>query len=789
MKKTILLLTLSLIALSAAAQDLPRLRPIKEKQLHETIFPTQRKEKWGYANEKGKFLIKAVFDEADFFRDVHIGPTDTVALARVRFEGKWGILSRDGTFLLDPCFDELRSFDQEVAIFKDKGYYGLLSYTGEVLREGLQELEDFLPDGMAWYKENGRWGVMKTDGTDLFPCIYSSKPTEKLSPSLLLTEVDGLFGIIALSKGKTILAPECEGIDQDRNDPSLLVYQRSGRLGCLRSDGTLIAPPQYDSIASLSTGGNREILIKKEGRYGKLSSTGKELIPPVMETNQLSAGNQLCQFFRNGEPWVYYKDKPYNIQQFDDLLYGSVDHTAYLSMTDNLRFPVWMRRHVFEEMDYDERENRWREDNPFSLFSEDTKYQQKKFVRYPEESPYVAVGKDMKVMDYEGVICSYDAPLSSVAIEADGVSFPFGAWLTTLFRSIDTKKINMFDQVHGTSVLEFWNSLTFRFPVMAVSKGKLVLVTDMYIGGYHVQRILTSLSAKGSPVFTVKEDGVLYTDNAIDDDMTALALVDDNILFLTERGDRIISTLYTAAGKKLITMDNFFALYSFVSDSDYLFLGITERGASMQRYGRNGAALRKDDNLQFFGTTLDSDNLIMNWISIADGRFLVSVQETGLLCELVNMDTPRLRTPVMRYAFSRWDGQPVVAVSKNYWDYMGESVWQYVPGPGQRDRAFQKQIGDVQFNVSEETGDNGIAVYSVKYAEEGDDALRYGYIGFETPFFTAPVFEEARTFSAGTAEVKIHGEWLQLSMDDLGKYTSDPRGAIDPQAGHPLFDM
>ena len=785
MKKTILLLTLSVIALSAAAQDAPRLRAIRDKQMNETIFPTQRKDKWGYANEKGKFLIKAIFEQADFFRDVHIDPTDTVTLARVKYEGKWGVLNRDGTFLLDPSFDDLKPFEQEVAIFKDKGSYGFISYTGEVVREGLQELEDFLPGGMAWYKENGRWGVLRTDGTDLFPSLYSVKPTENLSPSLLLTEVDGLFGIISLSKGKTILAPECDGIDRDQTDPSLLIFQRGGRLGCLLADGSLIAPPQYDSIASVSFSGNREILVKKNGRYGKLATTGKELIPPVLLTDQISSGQEICQFYRNGEPWLYYKGKPYSIQQFDDLIHENYNSSVYLSLTDNLRFPTWMRRHVFDDLEMEEGEARWRQDNPFHLFSEDGKYRQKKYVSSGLPS-LVSVGKDLKILEYDDLNCSYDSPLSSVSIEVNGASFPIGNWLTTLFRTIDSKKIGMFDRTHGTSVLEDWTTVTFVIPAKTVSNGKLFLIADMYVDSHHAQRAIAAISAKGAPFFTIKEDGELYTENPVYPGFANLCLVDDQLLNTSLRGEVFSGTLYTAAGKKLISMNGFLPLYIFVSDSDYLFLGTTEDGAQMQRYGRNGALLKKDAGLQFVPDSPDSE-IDPDWITVSEGRFLVSDRVTGLLRDLVNMDTPQLRTPVLRYTLTQWDGQPAVAVSKNVWDYVGGAQWYYVPGPGQRDGAFRKEIGDVQFNVSAETGDNGIGVYSVKYSNDGDESLRYGYIGFETPFFTAPVFEDAQIFSGGTANVKVHGEWLPMTVGELQKYASDPRGAIDPEVGNPIF--
>lgn len=786
MKKTLLLLTLSLFAIAAAAQDLPRLRAIREKQLNETIFPTQRKEKWGYANEKGKFLIKAVFEQADFFRDVHIDPVDTVTLARVKFGGKWGLLNRDGTFLLDPCFDELKGFAQDVAVFRNNGTYGFLSYTGEIIREGLQELEDFLPGGVAWYKENGRWGVLRRDGTDVFPSLYTSKPTKDLSPGLLQTEVDGRFGIISLAKEKTVLAPECDGIDLDPKDPSLIIFQRGGRLGCLLADGTLVSPPQYDSIASIATkDGAREILIKKNGRFGKLAATGKELIPPVLATDQISDGREICQFFREGEPWVYYRNKAYSSRQFDNLVHESVSRDNYLSLTDNLPFPAWMRQHVFEELDEEEGELRWREDSPFYLFSEDGKYRQRKYLN-GENAAVITLGKDMRIIESNGFRVPFDAALASVSIESDGTIFPCGSWLTTLFRSIDAKKVTAYDQNHGTNIMESWSSVSFRVPVKTVVNGKLILIVDIFVGRYFAQRILASLSSKGSPLFTIKESGELYSDDPVDEDSAILAVIGDHILFVSTKGESVSSTLYTQAGKKFISMDGFLPLYNFVSDSDYLFIGVTaEDDAQMLRYGRNGTLLRKDENLQFV-SGISGDDIHPEWVSVADGRFLISDWSTGLLRELVNMDTPTLRTPVLRYTLSQWDGQPIVAVSKNHWSDISEARWEYIPGPAQRDGAFSRQLGDVDLLVSAETGENGIGVYSVKYADDSDEARRYGFIGFETPFFTAPVFEDARVFSGGAASVKVHGEWLPMSLEELQKFAGDPRGAIDPDAGHPI---
>ena len=69
MKHPILVLVCAL-ALSANlnAQKIPTLKPLKE--LPGTLMPVEKKGRWGYADQKGKTVIKPVFEVAEGFRPV-----------------------------------------------------------------------------------------------------------------------------------------------------------------------------------------------------------------------------------------------------------------------------------------------------------------------------------------------------------------------------------------------------------------------------------------------------------------------------------------------------------------------------------------------------------------------------------------------------------------------------------------------------------------------------------------------------------------------------------------------
>ena len=82
------------------AQELPKLKPLSEKEMNETLVPSQKKDgKWGYVNEKESFKIKALFDMADPFVETVVNGTTTVVSARVVYDGKYAVLAKTGLFL------------------------------------------------------------------------------------------------------------------------------------------------------------------------------------------------------------------------------------------------------------------------------------------------------------------------------------------------------------------------------------------------------------------------------------------------------------------------------------------------------------------------------------------------------------------------------------------------------------------------------------------------------------------------------------------------------------------
>lgn len=780
MKKTAFILLLSLAAFVAGAQDIPKLKPIKDKQLHEDISPSvNKKGKWGYANEKGKFLVKAVFDIAEDFNIVHLEPGDTVSLAKVMIDGKWGILKRDGTFLVAPLFDALDDFRLGVANFQEAAGHGFVSYTGAVLAEQLQDLEKFNADGLAWYKADGKWGVIRTDGTDLFPPVYSAKAEEKLAGSLLKSEADGKFGVLSLAQKRVFLQPAYDSVATDRICNKLIIFKQNGLLGCMDENGKLLSVPQYEQIQSTRRGDYQRILVRKDNLYGLIDQNGSLVIPPSLRTDQLSTSHKVLQYFKGGssgydEPYLYYQDKSYSIGDFDNYLYRNYERSRYTLKNDsNLEFPYWMKGHLNEALDDDSATARWRRDDAFYPYPDES-FQT---WRLPglgrdemEAPPYIVLNKNMSIYDSFKIDYSSYSQLETARITVDGETFACGSLLEKLFKSVDSKKIQAYDSEHGTSILYNWSSMSFRFSDKTVFNDRLYAVIDIYIDNRLMQRVLTSLSPRGDSSFTIKQNGVLYDwKHGVSDDFCGLARVNDRLVLSTASiRDDFSTNVYSLTGQHVLSLPDILVTHISYSPEEYYFFGVDEsKQAIAYRY-------RPADKKP---VKINIDSYDFNSLDprVSNGLVFLHDNGTGLLnafMPVVTGETPSVKTPVLRYVMSEWDGRKVIALSKNHWDDIDNAKWTYIPCAGD----FVTQIGDVTVHVYP-ADENGVAMYSVRYTHEPEENARFGYLGFDEPYFTLPVFEDARDFSDGTVNVKTADGWVNLTKDQLASYTSNPRGA------------
>ncbi len=780
MRKIILISVILLLSANANGQSIPRLKPLSEKQMTELIQPAEKKGKWGYANARGRFLIKPVYDSAEVFKIAEISVNDTVFLAKILFNDKWGLLKTDGTYLIEPQFDEIRDFNQfGIAKILSNDKWGLLKNDGTYLIEPqFDEIRDFNQFGQAWYKTNNTWGVVSADGTEILSNIYSEVATESLSNKLLKTIAGTKYGIIETPSMRVVKEPIFDSIYTDNRCKDLIIYQEGDMLGCMTADGINISFPQYEEIKCVSYRDLSRIMIKKDGKYGVIDGTGKQIIPPSLQTDQISSSNTVLQFWDDSwsgynEPYLYYRDRRYGVDSFDDFIYNNYDKERYCKKNDeNIEFPYWMKRNLNKALGRDDALIRWRFDDAFYPFLENVSNTIAKRVTDVRGEYYIEAGKDMKVTRSYGFDYEKNNQLTTSRIIYNDYECPIGNYLASLFKSVDSNKIKKYDSLKGTSIFYNWHTISFRISgLLQIDDSHIITCIDMYIDDFHMQRTVAKLNKKGECVYSIKENGLLYdTENYIEDEfICVLSLGETIIVSSVSAKSNIPSTSVYYNGGKTATLDMFCCSYCLESDNYRFYCGLNSS---------------YDDRIYIYSDSADINNVEAvidfetEYFNYSNDLLLIFDRQSNLLKRFCSITSPDVMVPALRYVMSDWDGDKVVGISKNSWDNIDDAQWEVIPKVTQTfERHFH--IGDIVLSVLPANSE-GNSVYRVKYEEDPIEYARYGFIGFDKDFFTLPVFEDAQWISIDSVRVLKNSKWGNIAVTDLESYKNNPRGAFSP---------
>nr|WP_278703447.1 WG repeat-containing protein [Bacteroides intestinalis] len=265
-------------ALANQVQELPQLKRISKKYQIMELRPSLNKKngKWGYVDEKSKFRISAVFDEAKSFKD---------GIALIKIGNLWGYLRKDGTYLVKPQFISASEFDENgVAIvsarnklnygvekgfvkrdatiigpmyedivsvignasnnirtyfFRDRGLWGIRDAQCNVIKE--RQYAGFTNSKDIWVSLNGKWGCITNTGKTLISFSLDEKPV-----------FENGMAVVSINGRKKVLKSDGtyfngEIFDNVKQEKLLVVYDGKLR-GIMRYDGSYLYNPQFESI-------------------------------------------------------------------------------------------------------------------------------------------------------------------------------------------------------------------------------------------------------------------------------------------------------------------------------------------------------------------------------------------------------------------------------------------------------------------------------------------------------------------------------------------------------------
>lgn len=284
---------LGLVSLQAQV-FFPQLTPLKN--MKGDLYPQRQGEYWGYVNNKGKFIIKPVFESAEGFLRV-AAPGVVLDVAKIKANGFWGYVSREGIYFIEPDYEYISNFGIFSTAMARKGstytLFGVEKTHSDnlnadvlkaiILDKGFSAEFSYSMRGYGIAMKDGRYGIIDTKGAWAVPCEYDLVVQDG---SLYRIEKDGLMGLVSLD-GKTIFPCEYKSIKPFYDDVNLIT--KAGGFGLARKDGTILLEAEYDSI---DTRNETYLNLHKGNKLGMCDRSGKILIPVEYSSVQsLEDGN------------------------------------------------------------------------------------------------------------------------------------------------------------------------------------------------------------------------------------------------------------------------------------------------------------------------------------------------------------------------------------------------------------------------------------------------------------------------------------------------------------------
>ncbi|OBR65736.1 hypothetical protein A7K91_14335 [Paenibacillus oryzae] len=223
----------------------------------------RNKEKYGYANPKGKLVIEPRYDRAAFFSEGLALVQREDRVFYVNAEGKEVIELMDSSYYAETGWN----WDPYIDIEPDNWYYNEAS-----------EMDPFaFQEGLALFVQDGKYGFINTKGKEVVPPQYEQAAPYRNGLAKII--FDNKYGYLNI-KGELVVEPQYDYAFQ--YEDGMIRIVADGKAGFLNEKGKLIAEPRYDENHY-----NDKIpfldnlrMVSLEGQFGYIDKSGNEVVKP-----------------------------------------------------------------------------------------------------------------------------------------------------------------------------------------------------------------------------------------------------------------------------------------------------------------------------------------------------------------------------------------------------------------------------------------------------------------------------------------------------------------------------
>lgn len=295
----------------------------KEILFADSLFlPFNKDGLYGYMNQDGLELISNVFMYTGFFKE---------GLAAVQTDEGIGFISKQGVIQIYPNFEMATEFEGGLAIVEKDERLGLIDRNGRIVLDLKYDDIGSLQGEMIYASINEKYGYYDRSGKLRIPHMYDDaydfqNGTAKISFEEKEGYIDGY--------GAFLVSPAYERIEQFRD--TLYTFEEDGLIGIMNRKCQIYKEPKFSQIGPLLNGlaiaefeesgevvylnGRGDIVIQnglstypnfllkgefrhglaiamKDGKYGKIDTTGKFIIQPKFEN--IGIGNGIFPVQKN----------------------------------------------------------------------------------------------------------------------------------------------------------------------------------------------------------------------------------------------------------------------------------------------------------------------------------------------------------------------------------------------------------------------------------------------------------------------------------------------------------
>lgn len=207
----------------------------------------------GYADESGKVVIAPAYSSVNTFHGGYAVVSDKDDYFR------YYLIDKNGSVVKDLPYDS-------VVYYSDEGVYQVMEHDSE-----------------TWMYISG---IMDTSGKMLIEC--GEYDSADLSQGFVKVKRDNKFGLADL-KGKEIISPKFDSIENIDGDNDLVVFTQDGKFGVADLEDIVLIPAAYDyiklknGVILVNIGGN----WGHDGKWGVVDRNGRELLPVQFESEKL----------------------------------------------------------------------------------------------------------------------------------------------------------------------------------------------------------------------------------------------------------------------------------------------------------------------------------------------------------------------------------------------------------------------------------------------------------------------------------------------------------------------